>query len=212
MIYFGADIKSLSFNDTSFSEAYLGSDLVWKAHYNPVAHRFTKANTYHLTVPHWANTIDYVLIGGGGGGNAGDGSWGGSGEGGFAGRIKTGTVRVPQGRITITVGAGGHGSTHTLYSASNGGDTRISIGSVNFSADGGRGGSTNSSSYPEGSARSEVNVPGFNLPQGHSTPPNSPGVYPGDGGGGGTGGYFNSYTSGQSGADGLAWIRFRRVN
>lgn len=212
MIYFGADIKSLSFNDTSFSEAYLGSDLVWKAHYNPVAHRFTKANTYHLTVPHWANTIDYVLIGGGGGGNAGDGSWGGSGEGGFAGEVKTGTIRVPQGRITITVGAGGHGSTNTLYSASNGGDTRISIGSVNFSADGGRGGSTNSSSYPEGEARKEVSVPGFSLPQGHSTPPNSPGVYPGDGGGGGTGGYFNSYTSGQSGADGLAWIRFRRVN
>ncbi|RLP17952.1 hypothetical protein D9R19_05625 [Corynebacterium diphtheriae] len=64
MIYFGADIKSLSFNGRSFAEAYLGSDLVWKAHYNPVAHRFTKANTYHLTVPHWANTIDYVLIGG----------------------------------------------------------------------------------------------------------------------------------------------------
>ncbi|WP_445610483.1 glycine-rich domain-containing protein [Corynebacterium diphtheriae] len=50
------------------------------------------------------------------------------------------------------------------------------------------------------------------MPQGHNAPPDSPGAYPGDGGGGGTGGYFNSYTSGQSGADGLAWIRFRRVN
>ncbi len=210
MIYFGADIKSLSFNDTSFSEAYLGPDLVWKAYYEPVAHRFTKANAYHLDVPHWANTVDYVLIGGGGGGSAGDGSWRGTGEGGLAGEVKTGTIRVPQGRITITVGAGGHGSTHTLSPASNGGNTSISIGSLDFNAAGGRGGSTNSSSFPEGGARKEVNVPGFNLPQGHNAPPDSPGVYPGDGGGGGTGGFFNSYNPGQRGADGLAWIRFRR--
>ncbi|MHC9693311.1 glycine-rich domain-containing protein, partial [Corynebacterium diphtheriae] len=206
----GADIKSLSFNDTSFSEAYLGSDLVWKAHYNPVVHRFTKANTYHLTVPHWANTMDYVLIGGGGGGSAGDGSWRGTGDGGYAGSVKTGTSRVSQGKITVVVGAGGSGSSNTVYpQAESGGNTSISIGSTYFSASGGRGGYSNSGAHPAG-ARQKVNVPGFNLPQGHNAPPDSPGVYPGDGGGGGTGGYFNSYSPGQRGADGLAWIRFRK--
>lgn len=210
MIYFGADIKSLSFNGRSFAEAYLGPDLVWKAHYNPVAHRFTKANTYHLNIPHWANTIDYVLIGGGGGGSAGSGSWGGTGQGGFAGKIKTGTSWVPQGRITITVGKGGSGGTSPLYPADGGWATSFSIGSLHVSASGGNGGSTKSSRHPEGSARPEVNVPGFTLPQGHNAPPDSPGVYPGDGGGGGSGGYFNSYNPGQRGADGLAWLRFRR--
>lgn len=210
MIYFGSQIKSLAFNGMSFAEAYLDSDLVWKARYEPVIHNYTKANTYYVDVPRWANAIDYVLIGGGGGGSAGDGSWRGTGDGGYAGSVKTGTSRVSQGKITVVVGAGGSGSSNTAYpQAESGGNTSISIGSTYFSASGGRGGRSNSGAHPAG-ARQEVNVPGFRLPRGRNTPVDSPGIYPGNGGGGGSGGYFNSYNPGQRGADGLAWLRFRR--
>ncbi|SPJ40208.1 hypothetical protein CHUV2995_00996 [Corynebacterium diphtheriae subsp. lausannense] len=212
MIFFGSEIKNLLFNGSSFSEAYLGPDLVWKAHYEPVTHKFTEANTYYVDVPRWADTLDYVVFGGGGGGCAGGRSPRENGEGGYSGRGRTGTTRVSQGRMTVVVGAGGYGSTQTNYPAESGEATSISIGGTRIIANGGRGGRSSSSRYAEGGARGEVNVPGFRLPKGSEAPIDSPGIHPGDGGGGGSGknSFFGSASPGQNGADGLAWIRFRK--
>lgn len=213
MIFFGSEIKSLSFNGSSFQAAYLGPDLVWEFRHEPVAHKYTQIGSHSVDVPRWADTVDYVLIGGGGGGCAGGRSPRENGKGGSAGRVETGTIRVSQGRMTIVVGAGGYGSTDSRYPADNGEATSISIGGTRLNASGGRGGRSSSSrANPVGGARGEVNVSGFRLPRGGNATVDSPGIHPGDGGGGGSGknSFFGSASPGQNGADGLAWIRFRK--
>jgi len=111
--------------------------------------------TYNISVPSYAETISFILVGGGGGG--GTGGWGprwGNGIGGGGGGQGAILImsRVPisssDTTITLNVGYGGEGGKHTDYrntlngpdSGKIGGDTKLVISGGTFTAGGGYGG------------------------------------------------------------------------
>jgi len=139
-------------------------------------------------------TAEIFVIGGGGGGGGGTNN-GGSGGGGGGGLV-FGTVNIPNGNHTVTIGSGGAGGITASGSASStggsaGGTSSIVVGGTTFqSTGGGGGGSDGSSTSPAGNAG------------GNAT--NSSGVAASAGGAGGTGtiGGGTSYT----GPDGTASV------
>lgn len=134
---------------------------------------------------------EVFVIGGGGGGGGGT-SNGGSGGGGGGGMVY-GTVSIPNGSYTVTVGAAGAGSQANGTGSPNGGaggTSSIVIGSTTFQATGGGGGgSDGASTSPNGSG---------------GTGTNSSGVGASFGGAGGTG-TINGGTS-YVGPDGTASV------
>ena len=102
---------------------------------NWTAHVFTNSGVLNVKA---AGEVEYLVVGGGGGG-------GGTYEsgGGGAGGVRTGTMTLPAGTYTITVGNGGNGSLQGGLPASNGGPSSLSNGLVAVKAlGGGYGGSS----------------------------------------------------------------------
>lgn len=209
MIHAGGKVEEVFFGETKIKSVYVGSDLVWSSLYEPEVHELRQPGIHRIYSPSWAKFVDFVLIGGGGGGACGDNSWRRSGNGGQAGEVKYGTLPL-SGRMyfAATVGAGGlGGQTWEKRGGSNGAYSSIYSDVINETASGGRGGSGFGGAAA--GARQNIKVDGFYLPAGSPADVDVPGGSPGDGGGGGSGGILGNFSPGQPGANGLVWLRFR---
>ncbi|MBH5300907.1 hypothetical protein EU799_07400 [Corynebacterium silvaticum] len=206
----GKAIKSITVGAVQVQEVYRGGVLVWRNSRQPEVHEFRQPGHYVIFSPSWAKFMDFVLIAGGGGGACGDNSWGRLGNGGGAGQVTSGTQPL-LGRVQfkVTVGAGGGGGlSWDDRNGRAGGESSVNGGGITGTAVGGGGGSGFGGAAA--GVREQVKVDGFYAPAGSPAGVDTPGMTPGDGGGGGTGGILGKFNPGQSGADGLAWIRFRR--
>lgn len=205
----GAAIQGIAVGAVQVQEVYRGGVLVWRNSRHPEVHEFKQPGRYTVDSPSWAKFMDFVLIGGGGGGACGDNSWGRSGNGGQAGEVKHGTLTLSgKVQLAVTVGAGGTGGqVWAARDGSAGGESSVNGGGITGTAVGGRGGSGFGGAAA--GARQYVNVDGFYVPAGSPADVDAPGMTPGDGGGGGSGSILGNFSPGQPGANGLVWLRFR---
>lgn len=216
MIFVGGKaIKSIAVGAVQIQEVSRGDVVVWRSFHEPEPHNFNTSGEFTITPPKWATKVQYVLIGAGGGGCGGDGASRRTGDGGEAGKVRTGVHQLKNwNTIKFTVGAGGRGGTGSPRGGSPGGASLLILPGASrldkkaILAPGGA--SVEGYTGALGGARQAISVDGFDLPRGSNAPPNTAGATPGDGGGGGTGGIFGSYKEGQPGADGRVWLRFLR--
>jgi hypothetical protein len=96
-------------------------------------HTFTSNGTFTVT---GGGLVEYLVVGGGGAGGRGDDVDAGGGGGG-GGRVVEGTITLPLGSISVTVGNGGTGGTSATDANSSGGNSQL--GSVIIANGGGRG-------------------------------------------------------------------------
>ena len=124
-------VTSPSGTETSF--AY-GSE-------NYKLHTFTSNGTFTVTA---SGIVEYLIVAGGGGGGDGDMTGGGHGGGGGGG-VLTGTMWVPVGNHTVTVGGGGNAGigSNTLIQPGTGGNggNSIFLHQIAIGGGGGHGGS-----------------------------------------------------------------------
>lgn len=180
-------------------------------------HTFTSDGTFTVTTP---GLVEYLVVAGGGGAPGRD-----IGGGGGGGGVKTGTLLIPTGSHSITVGAGGqgkydNGSGVEDLSGMKGGNSSIGTfiesigggGGRDFSAnlpnndyEGGSGGG-GAGDHLGGSTGSPYITPGFGiLPQGNEGgrgEVSGQNAY-GGGGGGGAGRRGKSAAEGRHGGDGI---------
>ena len=108
---------------------------------------FTAAST-SWTPPAGVTSISYFIVGGGGGGQ---GQVSGTTKGGMGGQVKTGTLAIGSGAITIVVGAGGGGGNP----GTTGGVSKLTQSSVDIlTANGGAGGANSASGAGTGTTSS----------------------------------------------------------
>lgn len=187
-------------------------------------HTFTSSGTFAVT---GSGTVEYLVIGGGGGGGKGAyGNGGGGGAGGYrssvsgessgGGASAESALSVTDGNYTVTIGAGGAGTTgsgagtagsDTVFGSitsvgGGGGGTSSGSGGVTGAATaGGSGGGGGGSNASGGAGTANQGYAGGTA--GPYSPPNYPG-----GGGGGAGGTpstpANSSAAGGSGGAGVA--------
>ena len=157
-------------------------------------HEFLSSGQLIVNYPYSFNYE--ILAGGGGGGGAGEG--GGGGAGGY----RTGTMTVPAGNYSVTVGSGGavnaKGGDSTFSSITSTGGGQGQSGRTNSSTApsggcGGGGAGTNGPTNPGGSGNSPSVSPSQGNPGGAGN--GSVNVYPGGGGGGGIGSPGQNKTS-----------------
>ena len=158
-----------------------------------------------------SQVAEIYVIGGGGGGAGGQNNAGSGGGGG--GGMVYGTVNIPNGTYSVTVGAAGAGSQANGSSspdASAGGTSSIVIGSTTFQATGGGGGRSNgTSNTTTGSGGNAANGSGIKASEGgaggtgtinggtsYTGPDGTASVF-GTGGAGGFGGSIDSSNNGQ---------------
>ncbi|WP_202321131.1 glycine-rich domain-containing protein [Mycobacterium intracellulare] len=197
-------------------EVAINKGLTLADNYDPLELYFTENGT--APIPHWANYIDAIVLGGGGGGHQG-GTIGFYGEGGKAGQFDAFTwargihFGDDDTTVTFTRGEGGPGG-GVLVGHSDGtygGDSvlRINAG-TQLTGPGGAGGSQllfGGHTLGVGPGHFEFN--GVQCAGGADQR-----AYGGDGGGpggGGAGGNWLSFSGGGKGAPGAAWIRFRQT-
>ena len=188
--------------------------------------------SYEIDVPKWCNYLEYILIGGGGGGEAGSGSDAQSGRPANGGEISTGSYSIPRYldrgttvfRVQGSVGTGGKGGLSgggTGRHGQNGGDSLLFVirktpteETVVYThrVDGGFGGPLSNRARGGDSG----GTPSVYAPRYISRAAEA-GVGPnrqplenryGVGGGGGDGGFFNNYNVGGIGAPGAALVAF----
>ena len=99
-------------------------------------HTFTSESDGTFTVT-GSGIVDYLIVGGGGGGGCGE-STGGGHAGGGGGGVITGTMRIPVGVYTVTVGDGGNGGAYNSNPGSNGVNSTF-IDETAFGGGGGEG-------------------------------------------------------------------------
>jgi len=172
-------------------------------------HFFNQGGTFENTGG--SQVAQIYVIGGGGGGGGGTNNAGSGGGGG--GGMVFGTVNIPNGSYTVTVGAAGAGSQASGSSSpdgSAGGTSSIVIGSDTFQATGGGGGRSNgTSNTTTGSGGNAANGSGVKASEGgaggtgtinggtsYTGPDGTASVF-GTGGAGGFGGSIDSSNNGQ---------------
>lgn len=211
-IYRGLTPARLYVGDSMPRALYRGTVEVWRR--DSVWQRVTSS----VSVPPWAAYVDVIALGGGGGGGANGRVV--AGTGGGAGRWGGGTYPTPPGStLSVAIGAGGAGGEASGLSNSGGapgGATAVTIAGPNGSnvvrGEGGAGGEGS----PGRAGQSPGPSPYFDSPResngtliagGGEVGADQPGSPPGGGGGGGRGAFLA--VSGQRGAAGAAWVRFR---
>lgn len=181
--------------------------------HSPQITQFTSGSS-SIPIPSWANFVEVIALGGGGGGRLG-GSWGISGEGGDAGVWQAatwvrGTDFTGTPSINISVGAGGAGGILSSQNGGHGSPTVVSIPGRTVTASGGEGGDAlnaggidKDGGSPGNYTYGGVSYVGGGV-QGTFGAPGAPA------GGGGAGGNWVSVQPGGPGANGAVWIRFRQ--
>jgi hypothetical protein len=163
---------------------------------------FFRAAMFLLVIGFFSNisqaqlSVDYLVVGGGGGGGFNTGGGGG-------GQVKIGNISLSGGTFSVTIGAGGVGSTTLNTQGSNGESTTLSLPTPIVSIGGGGGGSSGSvgaSGVANGGGGGGGSFSGGTaVSGGFAGGSGGNGTNNGGGGGGGAGA---SGTSGTSGADG----------
>ena len=165
-----------------------------------------------VPIPSWANFVDVVPLGAGGGGHAG-GTLGISGEGGDGGHWNSvtwarGTHFSGSGTIiTATIGAGGTGGSG---SGDNGGATTVSIPGYSITAAGGAGGDALKVLGDDKNGGSPGNMTYNGVPYYGGQEETSYGETGNAPGGGGAGGNWLTFSAGGNGARGVAFVVFRQ--
>lgn len=222
------DIKMAHHNANEVSSLYVGTSLVWE---HPSQVVIKTVDGTNIVVPSWAVAVSLALIGGGGGGQSGNGARGGDGRpgGGANWAVYYKNLERSEGQsfyINTTVGDGGAGGANSDHAAgSQGGSTsatlmrRAADGSLgvvgSYTAEGGLGGPA--SGRPVGSSSgipTRVNAPRlvppapYELPRGATARYETVGGSPGAGGGYGQGGLFGRRGRGAAGGKGQARFYF----
>lgn len=167
-----------------------------------------------IPVPKWANYVDVVANGAGGGGHAGA-TFGIYGEGGDHGKFNgvtwwRGEHFEDDAVITVALGEGGNGGTAILGVGQDGGATTVSIPGYSLVAEGGEGGQQlqGPGGRTRGIGAGEFVFKDWKVQAGGDQNTfGGVGTAPGGGAGGGD---WLMLGSGGKGARGGAWIRFRR--
>lgn len=166
---------------------------------------FNTTGTTTWTVPAGVTAVDYLVVAGGGGGGYNGG--GGGGAGGFT----TGTFTSVSGAVTVTVGAGGAGSTNGNTPGQNGANSVFGSSTALGGGGGGSGNSRNGLPGGSGGGATATGTPGAGTPgQGNNggsgdTPGASGKFWGGGGGGAGTvGGNGVRNVNGGAGGSGTA--------
>jgi len=190
----------------------------------PRTTQFSEPGESTYLIPDWANFIDGVYIGGGGGGCGGNVIFGWGGEGGYAGAWEGETLvrgvdfPVDATEITVTVGAvGAAGPGNTPGGA--GGDTiraDIDDGTASVTAAGGAAGNEQNVGHYGGDPAGNFtfnDVTYIGGTGGGAAPfsNGAAGTAPGAGGGGGAGGTWGVAWPGGIGARGGAWMTARNT-
>lgn len=173
-----------------------------------------------IVSPSWANYIDVVALGGGGGGVRGNGGNAKAGRGGDPGKYAAVCwATIPGRNFVISIGAGGAGGVGGDIDGKAGGSTTVKHVDLGYTltAEGGplvTGQNDWKTGYSPGNYTYKTPEEGPYLDQttqygGGEVGMNQPGSWPGGGGGGGGGGVFNIASDGQPGAYGCVWYRFR---
>ncbi len=164
-----------------------------------------------VPIPSWANIVEVIAVGAGGGGRQG-GTWGLHGEGGNAGSWSTatwtrGTHFTGTPSVSVTIPAGGAGGSSGVGHGAAGGNTVVAITGYTVTATGGAGGDTlgaASNRYGRSPGNTTYNSVVY-AGGGVQNTSGSPGAAPG---GGGSGGNDVFYQHAGDGARGGAWLRF----
>ena len=219
-----SDISDMQINDGLVSYVVLNGQTLW---YRPYLTRtITSTAAQAIAIPRWVNMVGYAIIGGGGGGQSGNGSNRGDGRPGGASQWVVGTFALPTlGEsatyyASIRVGAGGNGGANSDHAAGqNGAATSIQmvyrVGTseaatqLSASSDGGRAGPASGLGIGAASGRpNAANSPRAEmaLPRGVAAGKEVVGGIPGAGGGYGGGGIFGARGRGAAGGRGRAMI------
>lgn len=173
-----------------------------------------------ITTPTWANYIDVIALGGGGGGVCGNSSNTNAGRGGDPGKFAAACwTTVPGRSFVISIGEGGAGGVGGNIDGKPGGSTVVKHPDLGYliTAEGGArvsGQNDRKTGYSPGSYTYKTPAAGPYIDStvqsgGGDVGMNQAGSWPGGGGGGGGGGIFGRYSDGQPGAAGAVWYRFR---
>jgi hypothetical protein len=179
---------------------------------SPETTLFTTPGTSSIPIPSWANFVEVIALGSGGGGRQG-GTWGISGEGGDNGAWSTatwarGTDFTGSPSISVTVGARGVGG--TFGNGGDGGNTVASIPGHTVTAAGGEGGDALNVGGSDMSGQSPGNITYGGVPYVGGVTQGTFGANGAAPGGGGAGGNWVSFQFGGNGAAGAVWIRFKQ--
>jgi hypothetical protein len=182
-----------------------------------VTTQVTIVGAYTYTIPWWANFVDEIFLGAGGGGAGGSGATAADGNGALAGTYSNRTLvrgsNVPWATTQLTGNIGDGGNPGSQNNAGSGGGpvTRnaISGGDIARQGNPGVGGAGTNGDPGRGAGNLVFNgktyVGGAQVSSGGN--PGAAGLPPGGGGAGGAGGIFNTGKSGGKGGRGQAWFR-----
>ena len=221
------DLMTAYIRGAEVSSIWKGEYFVWE-HYTRVDPFTTSTNG--IQIPDWALSVGVAVIGGGGGGQTGNGAVDTSGRPGAAAEWYVAHKvldRNPGDKfyINVTVGDGGAGGSNSDNSpGKQGGATKATIfrntnGTVTqiatYTGTGGKGGpdsglptnSTSTSPSIKTAPRQALHPP-TTLPRGSVAPKGHVGGSPGAGGGCGDGGFFGSRTVGRAGGKGRAILYY----
>lgn len=212
-----SNFRNLLVGEKQAIAAYAGQFILWEKPWEKVTH--TNTGIYSYDIPSWVSSLGFAMIGGGGGGQTGNGGNRSDGRPGAASQWEVfyHNLGHPAVRnLHIIVGDGGSGGSNNDHAAgSNGGNTLVNIlrnaGSAGIITDGsytvrgGQGGPQ--SNLPQssngGSPRPAVGPRALeDLPVGRGGGESRAGTAPGAGGGYGMGGIFGRRNRGGNGADG----------
>jgi hypothetical protein len=178
---------------------------------NPGMAYFAGSGTF--TPPPWANHLDIVACGAGGGGEVcGFSGWG---QGGYAGQwngvtLNIGTDIAAGVALNVTVGGGGQGGPGGSAQAdgSSGGNSSVSgTGWAGMTAGGGQGGML-TNNQTTGASPGNYAFNGATYPGGTGGTASASGATNGTAPGGGGAGSMNIPQSGGAGGNGAVWIRY----
>ncbi|MEY8565217.1 SGNH/GDSL hydrolase family protein [Corynebacteriaceae bacterium 7-707] len=162
----------------------------------------TSAAAIDATVPDWADTVELVAVGAGGGG-AGGGLFS-TGDGGRSGAWIHGTVEVSGGEtITAMPGLGGSGGSSNSSNGAAGGAATVRIGGQEVLRASGGGAGTSTNGNQPGRAAGNHSAFGRTFTGGAAASNGQAGNPPGGGGGPGA-----PLSSGNPGGQGRVWWRF----
>ncbi|QAY16419.1 hypothetical protein SEA_MSAY19_34 [Gordonia phage Msay19] len=180
----------------------------------PQSTTYSTVGTFTYTIPPWCRYIDAVGIGGGRGGQTGNGASTAVGRGGLPGQWAATTlergVHIPwsESQLTVVVGAGGAGGANSDHAAGqNGSPSSITSSAGTLTAPGGTG-TSSATLARDGVAAGDYTYLGITYTGGGTAGENGEaGKPPGGGGAGGNGGIFGNRTRGGAGARGQVNMR-----
>lgn len=162
-----------------------------------------------VDIPSWVTEIDYILLGGGGGGDRGDSALAQTGFAGKAGTYEVGTLHPYESQIGVVVGSGGSGTTGSSFNPGNGGASGILNQARTAVLAEAAGGAAKGHTRGTGESPGNRSYKTLMVYGGSGGATNANGTPPGGGGGGGSGGIFGAFQRGRPGGHGQVLLRMK---